>query len=450
MLKRLFLAAAIALLPLAAFAQVQQSGTVTPTHPTMWTTNGVIQDAGTSANGKLSTLGITANGGTPFCINSGPITGPYEQFCLGMSSGGDGTISLQSIGGATTPTFNVKINGTSIPQLGAIPNGTLLSNISGSSANASANGLSAIIDSILGSTEGNVLYRSSTGWTTLPPGSNGNCLTYTSGGTPVAWGSCAGTGGTGTVTSVTAGTGLSSSPSPIVASGTVSLSVPVTAADGGSGLVSPSANAVLLGNGASAFQTVDPSTSGNVLTSNGSTWVSSPGPGGLVLLQTKSASGVATVDFTTSIDATYDEYLFVLSGILPATDAQLLDLQISTDGGATWKAGGTDYRRVFNVLSSAGTNTVSGTSGESRLVIANNLSNNTGRPLGGEVRLFEPSSAMIVKPFTWQLGAFDGSNVNLYTGTGTYVVGTAITGVRFLMGSGNIASGTFSMYGISK
>jgi hypothetical protein len=52
---------------------------------------------------------------------------------------------------------------------------------------------------------------------------------------------------------------------------------------GGTGAASFTANRVLLGNGTSAFQTVAPSTSGNVLTSNGTTWVSStPSTGGTV------------------------------------------------------------------------------------------------------------------------------------------------------------------------
>ena len=45
-------------------------------------------------------------------------------------------------------------------------------------------------------------------------------------------------------------------------------------ANGGTGAVSLTANAVILGNGTSAVQVVSPSTSGNVLTSNGTTWVS--------------------------------------------------------------------------------------------------------------------------------------------------------------------------------
>jgi hypothetical protein len=48
----------------------------------------------------------------------------------------------------------------------------------------------------------------------------------------------------------------------------------LTVADGGTGVSTLSANAVLLGNGTSALQTVAPGTSGNVLTSNGTTWTS--------------------------------------------------------------------------------------------------------------------------------------------------------------------------------
>jgi len=44
--------------------------------------------------------------------------------------------------------------------------------------------------------------------------------------------------------------------------------------DGGTGTSTLTANAVLLGNGTSAVQAVAPGTSGNVLTSNGTTWVS--------------------------------------------------------------------------------------------------------------------------------------------------------------------------------
>jgi hypothetical protein len=53
---------------------------------------------------------------------------------------------------------------------------------------------------------------------------------------------------------------------------TASGTLPV--ANGGTGATTLTANNVLLGNGTSAVQVVAPSTAGNVLTSNGTTWSS--------------------------------------------------------------------------------------------------------------------------------------------------------------------------------
>jgi hypothetical protein len=53
-------------------------------------------------------------------------------------------------------------------------------------------------------------------------------------------------------------------------------------ANGGSGAATLAANNVLLGNGTSALQAVAPSTNGNYLRSNGTTWVSQAGATGTV------------------------------------------------------------------------------------------------------------------------------------------------------------------------
>ena len=85
--------------------------------------------------------------------------------------------------------------------------------------------------------------------------------------------------GTGTVTSVAATVPafLSVAGSPITTTGTLAISLSGTAlpvANGGTSLTTLTANNVILGNGASAPTFVAPSTSGNVLTSNGTTWSS--------------------------------------------------------------------------------------------------------------------------------------------------------------------------------
>jgi len=76
------LLAAILLWTAAASAQsVQQSGSVTPGHPVMWTTNGIIQDGGTAAIGFLTGLGVVASG-PGICQESGAVSGPYNRICL--------------------------------------------------------------------------------------------------------------------------------------------------------------------------------------------------------------------------------------------------------------------------------------------------------------------------------------------------------------------------------
>lgn len=60
----------------------------------------------------------------------------------------------------------------------------------------------------------------------------------------------------------------------LTVTGSYTFTTPLNVANGGIGAATLSANAVLLGNGTSALQTVAPGTSGNLLTSNGTTWSS--------------------------------------------------------------------------------------------------------------------------------------------------------------------------------
>ena len=78
---------------------------------------------------------------------------------------------------------------------------------------------------------------------------------------------------TASVSSITFGsTGLTPS---TATSGAVTVAGTLAVANGGTGATTLTANNVILGNGTSAPNFVAPSTSGNVLTSNGTTWVSS-------------------------------------------------------------------------------------------------------------------------------------------------------------------------------
>jgi hypothetical protein len=69
----------------------------------------------------------------------------------------------------------------------------------------------------------------------------------------------------------------------------------VSVVGGGTGVSTLAANAVVLGNGTSALQTVAPGTSGNVLTSNGTTWTSAAAPSSAVSYPQNIQSGNYTL-----------------------------------------------------------------------------------------------------------------------------------------------------------
>jgi hypothetical protein len=92
-------------------------------------------------------------------------------------------------------------------------------------------------------------------------------------------------GGTGASDATTARTNLGlgsmatqNSNAIAITGGSISGITDLAVADGGTGASTFALNNVLLGNAASSFQTVAPGTSGNVLTSNGTTWASAAIP----------------------------------------------------------------------------------------------------------------------------------------------------------------------------
>jgi microcystin-dependent protein len=80
------------------------------------------------------------------------------------------------------------------------------------------------------------------------------------------------------VNSISAGTNSLSNVS--ITGGTITGITALTVPVGGTGVANLTVNNVILGNGVSPVQFVAPGTSGNVLTSDGSTWYSAPGGGG--------------------------------------------------------------------------------------------------------------------------------------------------------------------------
>ena len=153
----------------------------------------------------------------------------------------------------------------------------------------------------------------------------------------------------------------------------------------------------------------------------------------------------ATYDFLSSINSTYRAYRFELDNVLPVTNNVTLQVQVSTDG-ATWKT--TTYEST--IIISDGTTVSTGTSTAAVRISAGSVSNTAGYGVSGDITLYAPSGASTRKGFVGHANYHGGDGSIRYISYSGHWDGgnNAVVGVRFTFDSGNIASGTVTMYGI--
>ena len=168
------------------------------------------------------------------------------------------------------------------------------------------------------------------------------------------------------------------------------------------------------------------------------------------------SSGVTSSSFTSSIDSTYDTYLFKFINIHPATDNTHFQVNFR-DGSTAFDA--TKTTTMFfarhreddggaSIAYSTGEDTAQGTGYQSLYFDTGNGNDESG---SGEMFLFNPSSTTFVKHFIARASSYGETPREYNTFCAGYCnVTAAIDGVDFKFSSGNIDSGVIKMYGLSK
>ena len=177
--------------------------------------------------------------------------------------------------------------------------------------------------------------------------------------------------------------------------------------------------------------------------------------GGLVLLEQHAASSSATLDFTTGISSTYDEYIVDILGLTPASNSSLY-LRMGTGAGPTWDSTAAHYSYQGFVWRPGGS-ALSGTASAAQIVCnydggGDLISTGTSYYMvSGRLILTNPNPGTLRPYVQGRLVYFDTSGFRVaHEVVGAYEQSTSITGIQFLMSSGNIASGTIRVYGIAK
>jgi len=173
------------------------------------------------------------------------------------------------------------------------------------------------------------------------------------------------------------------------------------------------------------------------------------------LIETLTASSSATLDFTSGIDSTYDEYVFKFINIHPETDQTSLLFQANVSGASGYNE--TMTTTTFQAQHSEGDSTelsyesgMDQAQGTAFQAIGWEVGNDNDQSTSGFLRIFNPSSTTFVKHFIAESQSYRYNDYShrLFT-AGYFNTTSAITEIQFKMGSDAIDAGTISLYGIS-
>lgn len=199
-------------------------------------------------------------------------------------------------------------------------------------------------------------------------------------------------------------------------------------------------------------------------------WPGPPGAGGttagaMVLLESRTASASASLDFTTrnatgqsgaTFQSDYDEYEFHLVSLVPASNGVGIYLRFSTDGGATYDATAAHYSWVIALGVGDASPSVVGLSSTSatEIKIHDNQSNAAKLSVSGRIDVFNPLSTALYKLVSGKMNPTDStrstSSLISMVGAKWLVDATAGNACQFLASTGNLTSGVIRCYGIAK
>ena len=224
------------------------------------------------------------------------------------------------------------------------------------------------------------------------------------------------------------------------------------AANGGTGATSMTANNVILGNGTSAVQVVAPGTSGNLLTSTGSTWASAApaGEGAFIFIQEVTATNVASVTLS-GFSSTYDSYQVEAIDIYGGNSAKLHAR--FTIGGSLVTAGYSSSvdGRALSAGYSSGTNNLTGYSSIGYMVVSGgSMGSSINNPMSISLRVFN-ANASFRSVVGMGSGNYGGqNNCQSIAGLGDSSTST-LNSISFgVFGASANIWGKFRLYGIVK
>jgi len=174
------------------------------------------------------------------------------------------------------------------------------------------------------------------------------------------------------------------------------------------------------------------------------------------LISTSTASNAASIDITSGIDSTYDEYMFVLTNIAPATNGADFTFQCNVAGQSGFNE--TITSTYFHAEHDESDGTANGPSyaaendqaeGTGYQILHRSAGSGSDEDGAGILNLFTPSNTTYVTHWHYRGQHYHSSDYSIDSFIGGQFQATgAIDEISFKMSSGNL-DGVIQMYGIA-
>ena len=169
----------------------------------------------------------------------------------------------------------------------------------------------------------------------------------------------------------------------------------------------------------------------------------------VLIAKTDITSSVATVDFT-GLDTTYHEYYLEFSEVIPVTDNVEFHMRIGT-GATTWQTSNYRFQGTPTNSSNSQSKFGSGNTSIIRLVDGYHVGSSANEfGVSGRMHFFINGRTQYPRVWAWLHYENNSGAFTRVTASGEWVGTTQATGLRFYFSSGNIESGTITLYGIVK
>lgn len=170
-----------------------------------------------------------------------------------------------------------------------------------------------------------------------------------------------------------------------------------------------------------------------------------------VLLNSGTVSSAASLDIVLTSYTSYRGLIFYLGGFLPATDAVQLYMRFSTNGGASYNAGGSDYGYTGQSVTddSATVGGFNSTAAAQIILAVGSVGNASTEGISATLTMMKQTSTSLYSRVHC-IGSMvdDSGRFRSFTSSGGRKTAQDTDAVQFLFSSGNIASGDWAVYGL--